>query len=150
MPQSLACILVHVVFSTKNREPFLRDEERDSLHAFIGGVVRQMNGTLLDAASVSDHIHLLISHPRTAAPADLVQDIKAASSKWLKTQAPRYAPFHWQSGYGAFSVSPSHRKKLGAYFAAQKTHHQDESFQDEYRRLLHKYEIEYDERYVWD
>ncbi|MCH7228228.1 IS200/IS605 family transposase [Haloferula sp. A504] len=150
MPQSLAQILVHLVFSTKNREPVLDDDIRDELHAYIGGIVGNQKGTLLKAGSVADHIHLLVAHPRTCAPSDLVQEIKTGSSKWLKGKAPRYGGFHWQNGYGAFSISPSHRPALERYIANQAEHHRKITFQDEYRRLLEKYGIEFDERYVWD
>ena len=112
MPQSLAQILVHAVFSTKNREPVLEDSLRTELHAYIGGIIARHQGTFLKAGSVSDHIHLLIAHPRTSAPAELIQDIKTGSSKWLKNHGPRYAQFHWQAGYGIFSVSASPRSTV--------------------------------------
>lgn len=150
MPQSLAQILVHLVFSTKNREPLLADDIRDELHAYIGGTVAHHKGTLLKSGSVSDHIHLLIAHPRTCAPSELVQEIKTGSSKWLKTKAAPYAEFHWQAGYGIFSISPTHRPALERYIANQAEHHRIVTFQDEYRRLLAKYDIPFDERYVWD
>ncbi len=150
MPQSLAQILVHLVFSTKNREASLGDDIRDELHAYIGGIVENQKGTLLKAGSVADHIHLLITHPRTCAPSELVQEIKTGSSKWLKTKAARYADFHWQSGYGIFSISPSHRLALERYIAGQAEHHRVVTFQEEYRRFLEKYSIQFDERYVWD
>jgi putative transposase len=150
MPQSLAQILVHVVFSTKNREPLLTDSIRDELHGYIGGIVGNFKGKLLKAGSVADHIHLLIAHPRTIAPSDLIQDLKSSSSKWLKPKSPRLAQFHWQGGYGMFSISPSHRTSLESYIANQAEHHRVVTFQEEYRRLLKKYEIDYDERYVWD
>lgn len=150
MPQSLAQILVHLVFSTKNREAVLGDDIRDELHAYIGGIVENQKGTLLKAGSVADHIHLLIAMPRTCAPADLVQEIKTGSSKWLKTKSARYAQFHWQGGYGIFSISPSHRPALEVSIGNQAEHHRVVTFQEEYRRLLQKYGIEYDERYVWD
>ncbi len=150
MPQSLAQILVHLVFSTKNREPRLADDIRDELHAYIGGIILNHQGTLLAAGSVADHIHLLVAHPRTVALADLVQVIKTGSTKWLKSKAPGSQDFHWQSGYGAFSLSPSHRAALEKYLAGQAQHHRKISFQEEYRRLLKKYGIEFDERYVWD
>lgn len=150
MPQSLAQILVHLVFSTKNREPRLADEIRDELHAYIGGIILNHQGTLLAAGSVADHIHLLLAHPRTVALADLVQVIKTGSAKWLKSKTPGSQDFHWQSGYGAFSLSPSHRPALERYLAGQAEHHRKVSFQEEYRRLLTKYGIELDERYVWD
>lgn len=150
MPQSLAQILVHLVFSTKHREPSLADDIRDELHAYIGGIVGNQKGTLLKAGSVVDHIHLLIAHPRTCAPSDLVQEIKTGSSKWLKTKAERYVDFHWQSGYGIFSISPTHRPALEQYIAGQAEHHHKVTFQEEYRRLLKKYDVPFDERYVWD
>jgi REP element-mobilizing transposase RayT len=150
MPQSLAQILVHLVFSTKNREPFLSETIRDELHAYIGGIVENQGGTLLKAGSVSDHIHLLIAHPRVCSPSDLVQEIKISSSKWLKTKSAEFARFHWQSGYGMFSISPIHRGALEQYIATQAEHHRKVSFQEEYRRLLEKYGVSSDERYVWD
>lgn len=150
MPQSLAQILVHLVFSTKNRERILADDVHDDLHAYIGGIVRNHDGTLLKAGSVADHIHLLISHPRTSAPSRLVQEVKTGSSAWLKTTSSRYARFHWQGGYGIFSVSPSHRKWVESYLSHQAEHHRLVTFQDEFRRLLRKYEVPFDERYVWD
>jgi REP element-mobilizing transposase RayT len=128
----------------------LEDNIRDELHAYIGGIVENQKGTLLKAGSVADHVHLLIAMPRTCSAADLVQEIKTGSSKWLKTKADRYAQFHWQSGYGIFSVSPSHRAALEKYIAEQAEHHRVVTFQEEYRRLLRKYGVEYDERYVWD
>jgi putative transposase len=109
MPQSLAQILVHLVFSTKNREPWLDDDLRDEPHAYIGGIIANRKGTLLKSGSVSDHVHLLIAHPRTTAPSEIIQDIKTGSSKWLKTKGAKYVNFHWQAGYGIFSISPSHR-----------------------------------------
>jgi putative transposase len=150
VPQSLASILVHLVFSTKDREPWLMDSHRDELHAYIGGTISNHDGVLLKAGSVTDHIHLLASHPRTMSPSEFVKEIKIASSKWLKQSDRRYAGFHWQSGYGIFSVSPSHRPDVEKYIATQAEHHRKVTFQDEYRRMLTKYEVEWDERYVWD
>lgn len=149
MPQSLAQILVHLVFSTRHREAVLSDEIRDGLHAYIAGIVENQGGCLLKAGSVPDHIHLLIAHPRTVTPSDLVREIKTGSSKWLKTQGTRYGGFHWQSGYGVFSVSPGHRQAVEAYIGNQAEHHRRASFQEEYRRLLDRYGVDYDERFVW-
>jgi REP element-mobilizing transposase RayT len=148
--QSLAKILVHLVFTTKGRKPWLQDPIRDELHAYIGGVVGNQRGVLFAAGSVADHIHLLIAHPRSCAPADLVQEIKTATAKWLKAKSERYAEFRWQGGYGMFSVSPAHRAAVEAYLANQAIHHQRTTFQQEYRRLLGKYGIPFDERYLWD
>ncbi len=150
MPQSLASVQVHIVFSTKHRDPLLDDEIRDELHAYIGGIVARLNGSLLRAGSVEDHIHLLAAHPRTCSPADLIQEIKTGSSKWLKTKSSKYQGFHWQSGYGMFSISPSHRISVEGYIDNQKAHHRTVTFQEEYRRLLRKYGIEFDKKCVWD
>ncbi|MBK1883365.1 IS200/IS605 family transposase [Luteolibacter pohnpeiensis] len=150
MSQSLSQILVHLVFSTKNREAWIEDEIRDELHAYIGGIVANQNGALLKAGSVADHIHLMISHPRTCAPADLVREIKTGSSKWVKAKGGKLANFQWQGGYGIFSVSPAHRVALGSYIENQADHHRVMTFQEEYRRLLSKYAMPFDERYVWD
>ena len=125
MPQSLAQILVHVVFSTKNREPFLEESIHVELHAYIGGIIANLDGILLKAGSVADHIHLLIALPRTCAPAHLLKEVKTGSSKWLKTRGPRYASFHWQTGYGIFSVSPSHQTAVQSYLARQFEHHRN-------------------------
>ncbi len=150
MPQSLASIQVHIVFSTKHRQPVLGDEIRNEMHAYIGGIVSRLQGTLLRAGSVADHIHLLVAHPRTSSPADLIQEIKTGSSKWLKTKSPSLQYFHWQTGYGMFSISPSHRTAVEAYIDNQVEHHRKVTFQDEYRRMLKKYGIAFDEKYVWD
>jgi putative transposase len=150
MPQSLASILLHLVFSTKDREPWLTDLYRDELHAYIGGIVANTGGVLLSAGSVADHIHLLISASRTISSADLVKEIKTGSSKWLKHRDRQFSGFHWQAGYGIFSISPAHRDVLERYIGSQADHHRVTSFQEEYRKLLGRYGLEWDERYVWD
>ena len=105
---------------------------------------------LLQAGSVEDHIHLLLTHPRTISPAKLVQEIKTGSSKWIKTKGVRFTKFAWQTGYGIFSISPSHQQAVVKYIENQAEHHRNNSFQDEYRNLLAKYNVPFDERYVWD
>ena len=150
MPQSLAGLLVHIVFSTKNRERIIADDIRDEVHAYTGGIIGNLKGTLLHAGSVQDHVHLLAAHPRTCSPAELIEEIKTGTSKWIKTKGIQYKDFHWQGGYGIFSISPSHRPDLEKYLDHQAEHHRKESFQDEFRRLLKKYGIEFDERFVWD
>ena len=116
----------------------------------MGGIIANNGGVLLRAGSVADHIHLLLSHPRTMSPADLVQGIKTSSSKWLKQQDKGLAEFHGQGGYGMFSISPGHRAAVERYIAGQAEHHRKVSFQEEYPRMLSKYGVERDERYVWD
>lgn len=150
MPQSLSNILVHIVFSTKERKTYLSDDIQNELHAYIGGIVANQKGVLLKAGSVADHIHLLIAHPRTCSPANLIKEIKTGSSKWLKTKSGKLRDFCWQNGYGIFSISPSHRLVLENYISQQKEHHQKFNFKDEFRRLMQKYGIAWDENYVWD
>jgi len=150
MPQSLANLLAHLVFSTKNREPTIPDAVRSDLHAYFAGTIRDHDGVLLRAGSVSDHAHLLIRMPRTRTPADMVKEIKIGSSKWLKTVSTRFAGFQWQAGYGMFSVSPSQCASVEAYLDFQAEHHRRVTFQDEYRRLLSEHDVEYDERFVWE
>lgn len=150
MPQSLSNILVHIVFSTKNRAPTIPDEVRNELHAYIGGILTNENGTLLRAGSVADHIHLLILHPRTCSPADLVRNIKTGTSKWMKHRCSDCPDFAWQSGYGIFSISPAHKASVMHYIENQEEHHRKTSFQDEFRRLLNKYGIQFDDQYMWD
>ncbi len=151
MPQSLAKVYLHLVFSTKHRTPFLQDQDlRSEVHAYLSGICRDVDAPALRIGGVEDHVHLLCYMSRTLTIADLVQVLKKESSKWLKTKGEHLATFHWQVGYGAFSASPSHVDALCEYIAGQEAHHRGETFQDEYRRLLTKYDVEYDERYVWD
>ncbi len=150
MPQSLANILVHLVFSTKDRTSWIMDDWRDDLHGYIGGIIRRHGGDLLAAGSVEDHIHLLFPQPRTVSVSELVKEIKSGSTRWIHESPMRPAMFRWQAGYGVFSISPGHKEAVRRYIATQREHHADVSFQDEYRKLLAKYGIAHDERYVWD
>jgi len=150
MPQSLANILVHLVFSTKDRTPWIADDWRDDLHGYIGGIIRRHGSDLLAAGSVEDHIHLLFPMPRTVSVSELVKEIKSGSTRWVHESPARPAVFHWQSGYGIFSISPAHKDAVRQYIATQRDHHSKTTFQDEYRKLLRKYGVEHDERYVWD
>lgn len=151
MPQSLVQIYLHVVFSTKERKPHLTDvDSRRDLHAYLTGTCRNLDSPSIIVGGVEDHVHLLCRFGRTLSVADLVRELKRESSKWIKSEFPKLNRFQWQAGYGAFSVSPSHVDPLTRYIARQEEHHRKESFQDEFRRLLRKYGIEWDERYVWD
>jgi REP-associated tyrosine transposase len=150
MSQSLSNILVHVIFSTKNRAPWLSDSWRERLHSYIGGIVRGFESELLAINSVEDHLHLLLTLPRIECIADIVKEIKTGSTLWIHKRNKKLAVFRWQAGYGAFSISPSHKRALQKYISNQAEHHRKVSFQEEYRRVLKKYEIEFDERYVWD
>lgn len=150
MPQSLSNILIHLVFSTKDRQPWIVDDWRDELHGYIGGIIRRHGSDLIAAGSVEDHIHLLFPLPRTVAVSELVKEIKSGSTRWIHASSVRPAGFYWQAGYGVFSISPSHKEAVLHYIATQREHHIITTFQDEYRKLLNKYGIDYDERYVWD
>jgi len=150
MPQSLAAILVHVVFSTKNREPFLRESIEVELHKYISTALRNYGSPVLCINGTADHLHLLVSLGRKSSIAQVVEEAKADSSKWIKTKGPMFHGFYWQAGYGAFSIGQSQVDAVKKYIGRQKEHHQVQSFQDEFREILTKYEIEFDERYVWD
>jgi len=150
MPQSLAKIYIHLIFSTKDRQPLIPDEVRAELHRYIGGILRECDSTLIEAGSVADHIHLLFDLSRKQSISGIVEAVKTGTSRWLKKQTPELRDFQWQAGYGAFSVSMSNVLEVQEYLRGQKEHHEKKSFQDELRAFFKKYEITYDERYVWD
>jgi REP element-mobilizing transposase RayT len=151
MSQSLAQIYLHLVFSTKNRKPFLQNQSlRDELHAYLGGTCNNLGCPVLRVGGVADHVHVACRLGRTISVSDLVKELKRESSKWIKTNSPDLRDFFWQNGYGAFSISPSHVELLRTYIANQEEHHRVVTFQEEFRGLLRKYGIEWDEKYVWD
>ena len=150
MPQSLSSILIHLIFSTKNREPFLTREIEVELYPYMASIFKAMNSPALIINGTSDHVHTLFLLSRVAAIADLVEEVKSESSKWIKTKGRQFRRFYWQSGYGAFSIGQSQVPAVRRYIARQKEHHRRVSFKDEYRKFLKVYEVEFDERYVWD
>jgi putative transposase len=151
MGQSLSQVYLHIVFSTKSRKPFLKDELFQSdLHGYLTGTCRNLDSPAIQIGGVEDHVHILCQLSKTHSIADLVRELKRESSKWVKSEQPALHEFQWQNGYGAFSVSPSHVDVLKEYIRGQHAHHRKESFQDELRRLLRKYDVDFDERYVWD
>lgn len=151
MPQSLARVWIHLIFSTKNRYPFLTDKQlRLDTHSYLATVLRNHECETLIVGGVEDHIHALFALSRNYSIADIVKEIKIASSKWIKEQSPAQKQFSWQSGYGAFSVSQSHLDQVTRYIERQEEHHKRVTFQDEFRAFLKKYNVEYDEQYVWD
>ncbi len=150
MPQSLSRLLVHLVFSTKNREPVLTHEIQRELHPYLAGVLNGIDCPSFQVGGVEDHVHLFFGLARTRCISDVVEAVKTSSSKWLKTKGPFLANFHWQAGYGAFSVSQSDAEAVILYVRDQARHHQKMTFQEEYRKLLERYQVAYDERYVWD
>jgi REP element-mobilizing transposase RayT len=151
MPQSLGKILVHIVFSTKDRRPFLREPAlRAELHHYLGGILKQHDCQSLMVGGMEDHVHLLTSLSRTCTAAELVKELKRGSSLWIKTKEAALRDFSWQSGYGVFSIGFSQIEQVRGYIGKQERHHQTYSFQDEFRRLLQRYDIAFDEHYVWD
>jgi putative transposase len=150
MPQSLSYLLIHIVFSTKDRAAVLDARLRPALHAYLATVARNLDCECFRVGGVADHVHLAVRLSRTITMAKLIEELKTSSSKWLKTQSPALTSFAWQRGYGAFSVGPSDLNALLHYIDTQEEHHRTRTFQDEYRAFLKKYGIEYDERYVWD
>ncbi len=150
MAQSLAKILVHLVFSTKNRAPLLPKTPYVPLHAHAQGIFKTQKCHLIEMNNVADHVHALFDLHRTAALSNVVMHVKRGTSRWLKEQSPDFQHFDWQAGYGAFSIGRSQREDVIAYIRSQQDRHAHLSFQDEFRKLLESYEVEYDERYVWD
>ena len=149
-PQSLSSILIHLIFSTKNREPLINDQIATELHPYLATLFRVRESPALTINGTDDHIHALFALSRTQTVAGIVEEVKTQSSKWIKTKGPQYYKFHWQTGYGAFSIGRSSEQALRKYIAEQRQHHRKRTFQDEYRMFLRKYGVAYDERYVWD
>jgi REP element-mobilizing transposase RayT len=151
MPQSLAETYFHIVFSTKGRVSFLRDHTlRNELHTYLGDACRNLKSPSLIVGGVEDHVHILCRFGRTITTADLLEGLKKESSKWIKAKDRSLNDFHWQAGYGVFSIESDRLPELRCYIATQEEHHRKESFKDEFRRLLKEHNAEYDERYVWD
>jgi REP element-mobilizing transposase RayT len=150
MAQSLAKVLIHLVYSTKCRAPLLPQTPYAGLHAYAQGILKSLKCHLIEMNNVADHVHILFDLHRTESLSDVVMHLKKRTSRRLKAQSPDFADFDWQEGYGAFSVGRSQREEVVAYIRNQQQHRPRVSFQDEFRRFLEVYEIEYDERYVWD
>lgn len=150
MAQTLTSLMIHIVFSTKHRAPLITPEIEPDLYAYLGGIAKNHESSLLAAGGMSDHLHLLVSQSKNIALSVLLAELKKSSSKWIKTQGREFANFYWQDGYGAFSVGASQVPAVRAYLARQKEHHGRQTFQEEFLELLQKYDVEYDERYMWD
>lgn len=150
MPQSLSQVIVHIVFSTKERQKSIDSAIASRLHAYLATVCRDQDCEAYRVGGAVDHVHLAVRLGRTISQADLIEKIKTSSSLWIKKQSQVYRSFFWQRGYGAFSVGFSQLDFLLSYIDAQERHHRIKTFQEEYRELLRKYRIEFDECYVWD
>ncbi|MBK9975956.1 MAG: transposase [Planctomycetes bacterium] len=148
MSHTYTKLLTHILFSTKNREPLIATPVQPQLHAYIGGIVRDLGGSALTVGGVADHIHFLVLMPPRIALSDALREIKSGSSRWMKDgQVPNFA---WQTGFAAFSVSQTRVPETLRYIETQAEHHKVKSFQEELLEFLKGYEVEYDERYLWD
>lgn len=150
MAQTLVQLFVHVVFSTKNRADLIAPAIEPELFAYIGGIAANNKSKLVAAGGTANHVHLLILLSKNIELSELVGDIKRNSSRWIKTKGKEFAGFGWQDGFAAFSVGQTQVPMIKSYFAKQKEKHGTQRFEDEMRQFFDKYEIEYDERYVWD
>jgi putative transposase len=150
MSQSLVKNLIHLVYSTKNREPWIPKEHRERLFAYQAGIFMEWDSPALLIGGVDDHVHALFSLSKNHALKKIVEEVKKGSSKWMKTEGPKNPYFYWQAGYGAFSVSESSVEDVKRYIANQEEHHRKMTFQEELRALLRRHKVEFDERYVWD
>ena len=150
MAQTLVSLLVHIIFSTKNRERIITPEVEPELFAYMGGILKNHESRLLDAGGTADHVHLLVSQSKNVSLSSLLKDIKKDSSSWIKTKGSQFRNFHWQDGYGAFSIGKSDVPELKKYIAGQKEHHRKQTFQEELIDFLEDYGIVYDERYLWN
>lgn len=150
MPQSLAKNLIHLVFSTKNREPVLTESVRGPLCAYASGVLRDLDSPAKAINAWRDHVHILFVLSKNHSLSQVVMEVKRATSKWIKTQGTEFARFHWQSGYGAFSIGQSGVDEVKTYIANQAEHHRVKTFEEEFRSFLKRYQVEFDERFVWD
>ncbi len=147
MSHSFSRVIVHLVFSTKNRQPFILPQFRDQTFSYLAGTLNNIGCPAIIVGGMPDHIHLLFAQSRSKTMSDIVKDLKVESSQWAKSIIS--PAFYWQSGYGAFSVSTSNVEKVRKYIAEQEQHHQELTFQDEYRELLRKHGIEWNEKYIW-
>ena len=150
MANTYSSLFFHIVFSTKNRQPFIDENIEPELYAYMSSIATSNGSYVHKIGGVSDHVHLFTTLPRTLSISDLLEEIKKNSSKWIKTKGQHYCDFSWQKGFGAFSVSESQHDAVSVYIANQKEHHKTHSYQDEYRKFLQLNKVPYDERYVWD
>lgn len=150
MPQSLSKVYVHITFSTKKRQSLIKDDIQTILFEYIGGICKGMECNPIIVGGCNDHIHVLCLLSRKVTQMKLLEEIKKQSSKWIKTKSSNCSDFYWQNGYGIFSVNPSEIDVVVKYIQNQEEHHKKKTFQDEFRAFLKKYNIDFDERYVWD
>ena len=150
MGQSLTKNYLHIIFSTKHRQPLIHKSVESELHKYLGGICNALECYPVQIGGYDDHVHILCILSKKITLIKLLEELKSNSSKWIKTKGDGFKNFYWQDGYGAFSVSPSNIAELKTYIENQHEHHKIKSFQEEYREFLAENHVEYDERYVWD
>lgn len=150
MAQSLADIIIHFVFSTKDRQPLIQSAVEEELYQYICGVCRNHRCPVISINGVEDHIHLLLQLDKTMSVSKIVSEVKSSSSQWIKTKGESYRNFSWQGGYGSFSVSRRNLEEAKNYLSRQKEHHKKLTFKEELLALLRQAKIPYDEKYLWD
>ena len=150
MGQSLVKNYLHIIFSTQHRQPLIDARIETELHHYLGGICKNMECQPLIVGGHTDHIHILCMLSKKITLISFMKELKANSSKWIKAKGEVYQDFFWQDGYGAFSVDPAQTEAVKTYISNQHQHHQKVDFKDEYRGFLKKYDVEYDERYVWE
>ncbi len=150
MANTYTALNYHVIFSTKNREPWIKQEFEQRIWEYLGGIARNNGMTALCIGGVEDHVHILLRIPPILAVSKAMQLLKGGSSHWIHDTFPELSSFGWQDDYGAFTVSQSAMEDTKRYIQHQREHHQSRTFKEEYIAFLRKYEVEYDERYLWD
>jgi putative transposase len=150
MSQSLTQLFVHLVFSTKHRKPIITQEVQSELYNYMGGILNNLECSPIQIGGTTDHVHVLCVLSKKIATIKLIEELKKSSSKWIKFKGDNFSSFYWQDGYGAFSVGYTQIQVVQKYILRQEEHHSKITFQDEYRTFLKKYQIPYDERYIWD
>lgn len=149
MAQSLSKIYVHLVFSTKGRTNTIPKDHLSEVHAYIAGILKNINCNVIGIGGTANHIHILFCLPNTITLSNVVRIVKSNSSKWINQNNSKYIRFSWQDGYGAFSISQNHVEAVKSYISTQEEHHKKVSFQDEFRRLCSLFQITINERFVW-
>lgn len=150
MPQSLSKMLIHVVTSTKDRQPLLTETIRPQLYAYIAAILKEHESPAIKIGGTDDHIHILLALSKNYSLSKIAEEFKKSSSKWIKAKGAEFRDFSWQRGYGGFSVSQSQSDDVKHYIETQEEHHRRRTFQEEYREFLNRYGIVFDEKYVWD
>jgi REP element-mobilizing transposase RayT len=149
VPQTLVSLMIHVIFSTKERRAMITPGVEPELYAYLGGTAKNLGSRCLAIGGTENHLHLLISQSKNVALSHLMEELKKSSSKWIKTKGANFKQFGWQDGYGAFSIGQSNLEALKRYVASQKEHHRKQTFEQELLAFLNEYKVAYDQRYLW-